>query len=90
VNKPPSSTIYSFVYDFNTTVKVALISLLKDATNSSVGPNEKFGLYYPMKGIWLDESKTLEYYDIDPQVIIFFFFFFFPIHSFFFFFEAFP
>jgi len=94
VNKPPSTTIYSFAYDLNTTVKVALISLLKDSANA--GSNEKFGLYYPMKGIWLDEAKTLEFYDIEPQVIslkiivflpfLFFYFFYFFFNFFFFFF----
>jgi len=65
VNKPPSTTIYSFAYDFNTTVKAALMNLLKDTPHAQA---ERFGLYYPMKGIWLEESKTLEFYEIDPTV----------------------
>lgn len=65
INKPPSTTTYSFTYDFNTTVKAALLSLLKDSPNSQ---SERFGLYYPMRGIWLEEGKTLEFYEIDSSV----------------------
>lgn len=66
--KPPSPVVYSFTYDFNTTVKMAILNLLKDS--NQIDQVDRFGLYYQTKGLWLDDTKTLEYYEIDQQHVI--------------------
>lgn len=64
VVRPPNRAVYSFNHEFTTTVRAALAALLSSTPDVEV---DKYGFYYAMRGIWLDGSKPLEYYDIEPQ-----------------------
>lgn len=64
---PPSHTPHIFEYGFDVLVKEAVASV-RAAHLENAAAEEKYGLYYPRLGIWLDDGKTLFSYDLQLEV----------------------
>ncbi|KAI8905244.1 hypothetical protein DFJ77DRAFT_443742 [Powellomyces hirtus] len=62
---PPSTTPHPFKYGFNMLVKDAVASL--KAAHLPSEDEGRYGLYYPRLGIWLEDSRTVFSYDLQPE-----------------------
>ncbi|KNC98322.1 uncharacterized protein SPPG_06715 [Spizellomyces punctatus DAOM BR117] len=60
---PPSTTPHHFAYSFTVLVKDAVAQLREEHLTKE----EKYGLYYPRLGIWLDDGRTLFSYDLQQE-----------------------
>ena len=57
---PPSTAKTVFEYNFDVKVKDAITNLR--AQSHLVG--DRYGLYWPRSGMWLEDSKSLFYYEL--------------------------
>ncbi|KAI9011465.1 ras guanine nucleotide exchange factor domain-containing protein [Gaertneriomyces semiglobifer] len=61
---PPSSVRHTLEYGFDAVVKDVVAKLREEHVGNK---EEKYGLYYPRYGIWLEDGKTLFSYDLQPE-----------------------